>query len=533
VLASLKQPSLDDEQIAVLVSLLRGFDKVPLPLTRARYCLVWLARDMYDKVPDEAGDILRSVANTFHEEAVELKLQALGLAIVVRNDDQALGEYVLELGEFDAHFDVRDWARFLSKGACELLSESGSTTATASGRGHSAIAGFALMDSAVNTPYRIDSLSFLAGRQVPGYAPLPDWATETRLKYTTKKATTRQSSSSSSGTSSSSSSSSSEEDSSEGETESEESSESEREKGSRSKPQPARATISVRQPTSSAKPLAVVVPSATTATKTPPPSAAPKPAPVAVAHPPPSAPPALPERAVEFKPLLSHVRGQGMQIDHWFSRDTPHEEEKSWTAVRLRIANKLDDRPISRIRIESNDAVKPLSEGIEMLAPGFYRDDVKILVAFKGHWRTPVKFTVAAEEIGKVSVEIRAPVGELLIPDPAMTIDEFAKLKKQLAGMNETSAKIANPQAYDVAKRVLYVCNLFPLQSATSMGSQHQLLTENLIFRFAGRRSDPTSTRVLIEVDVGLDGMLNVSLNCEYALAGEALMEELKTAFRS
>jgi AP-3 complex subunit beta len=489
---------LDADESGVLKDMLRGFDRVPLQLPRARSSLIWLCRAFYADCNDEAGDVLRSVASTFAEDASEVKLQALSLAAVCAANEPQLSSYVFELGSFDTSFDVRDWARFLSAGKCPLPPMEAHKTGTLSEEMLGETAGS-------DQTFEVDTLSFMVGKEVAGYSPLPSWATQPRLNYPSRHAK----SSSSSETESPSGSGSDSEEEEDDEQEEEETVVQDEHKSNGN---------SAKQP-----PIHKPLPPKNAGNDQP--GILPPPIPISVAPPP--IVPKLPERTPEFVQVLSHVRGQGLQVEAWFSREGVPADKVGFTPVRVKLMNKLDDRPLTKVRVERSDVVVPLSEAIESLGPGFHREDCRLLVKFGGHWRTPVKIIVSTEETGKLAVELRAPAGELLVPDEALLLDDFVRLRRQLVGMNETTARLANPKGFDVCKRVLDVANMHAIVSPTSTS-----LTDNFSFRFAARRTDSAGTRVILEIQVALDGLLDFSLHCEYALAGQALMDELKAAFQ-
>lgn len=101
------------QRIIAQMSKLLDFITVPA----ARASILWLIGEYNEHVPRIAPDVLRKLAKSFCDEETYVKLQVLNLAVklTVSNPQQtsALANYVFNLARYDAHYDVRDRARFL------------------------------------------------------------------------------------------------------------------------------------------------------------------------------------------------------------------------------------------------------------------------------------------------------------------------------------------------------------------------------------------------------------------------------------
>ncbi|KAH9259306.1 hypothetical protein BASA81_002349 [Batrachochytrium salamandrivorans] len=460
---------------------------------KGKASLLWLARQYRITFVNEAGDVLRSVAETFMDEGNAVKMEALSLAKCLLDTAPEVATYVLELGKADASsVEVRDWSRLLTK------SELAPPTATT-------MSAKTMLRFTKDSQFEIDSLSFAIDSVVSGYEPIPEWSdrpkefasTATTASLQKKRLTAPQFSSSSSSSSSGEEEEGSSDDSSEGDTASEE------------EDQPA--LLPAVAPT--VVPAVVPVAAATISTTAK----------------------VLVPLVMEFKPLLSHVRGQGLQIDHCFSRQpaTP----VGFTSVLLRISNKHLDTTFTNIRLERTDVVHPAFDPIPALPVAFNRNELLVYINFSGQWRSAVRMTLQCDEMGKLSFDVKPPAGELMVPWMLPT-QEFDKLQKQLAGMNQVSTKVTTltrcPTVRQVQLAVQSVGN-FALVSEFNASASSNLLdldvAENLM-RFAGKRSDVEGTKVLLEVR-WQSAELAVQINCEYALAAQTLLDDVVRALSS
>ncbi|KAG8598664.1 hypothetical protein GDO81_002694, partial [Engystomops pustulosus] len=106
------QPSQHSEIIKHMAKLL---DKITVPMARAS--ILWLIGEYCERVPKIAPDVLRKMAKSFTNEDDLVKLQTLNLAakLYLTNSKQTklLTQYILNLGKYDANYDIRDRTRFV------------------------------------------------------------------------------------------------------------------------------------------------------------------------------------------------------------------------------------------------------------------------------------------------------------------------------------------------------------------------------------------------------------------------------------
>lgn len=88
----------------------------------ARASILWLLGEYSSHVPKIAPDVLRQLAKTFCDEEDIVKLQILNLAskLYLTNQEgkgkkqtRLLLKYVLNMGAYDASYDIRDRSRYV------------------------------------------------------------------------------------------------------------------------------------------------------------------------------------------------------------------------------------------------------------------------------------------------------------------------------------------------------------------------------------------------------------------------------------
>ncbi|RKP04802.1 Clathrin/coatomer adaptor, adaptin-like protein, partial [Thamnocephalis sphaerospora] len=135
-------------------------------------------------VSSYAPDVLRQMANTFADEADQVKLQALRLGLVLaltRSSELVICRlflYLLDLARYDRSYDVRDCARWIrALAATHGITKSAATSESIPDTVVAADA----QSTASATPrqdaerFTLGSLALLLNQMTTGYEPLPDW----------------------------------------------------------------------------------------------------------------------------------------------------------------------------------------------------------------------------------------------------------------------------------------------------------------------------------------------------------------------
>ena len=213
------------------------------------------------------------------------------------------------------------------------------------------------------------------------------------------------------------------------------------------------------------------------------------------------------------KALLSRTKGAGLQIDYWFTRQPPSAALPEVSVLGLRLHNRRPDQALTNIRVLDAPA-QLVAGGFEpVLALGAGMScEARLLCAFAGKWRAPVRFTVATGEGDKFPVELRASVGELLAPC-MLDAAEFERQRVLLGGLHEAKVATALP-------------SLAALSRVANLGAP--VLRAPPLLGFAARRVDGAS-RSLLLVTVREPGGV-VCVHCADAVAGMALAEDIKLA---
>lgn len=183
----LQQQAIATDRLRVVRSLAAMMVAGRVTSASARASIVWMLGEFHGS--DESGsgaatacaaEALRLLVKGFADEATEVRLQVLNLAVKLGLREpqtraiQLLLQYVIELCKFDAEYDVRDRARLVR--------------ATLSGD-----AGIVNPHKVFATPkpapligceeetkrrFTLGTLSDIVRHSVPGYAPLPPWRTD-------------------------------------------------------------------------------------------------------------------------------------------------------------------------------------------------------------------------------------------------------------------------------------------------------------------------------------------------------------------
>jgi len=138
------------------------------------------------------------------------------------------------------------------------------------------------------------------------------------------------------------------------------------------------------------------------------------------------------ELELVFRPLLSHVHADGLDVERAFRREIAPRLPGTNTAV-LRITNRRS-QALSDIHMKEVENMTSFPE-IPSLAPGESMQ-VEIEVQFQGRANHPCQFTIVTDR-GAFSVGLEAPFGELVRPAADSLADKaFQELTKSLTGMH-------------------------------------------------------------------------------------------------
>lgn len=177
----LQQCAIDRDRLRVVRSLAAMMVTSRVTSPSARASIVWMLGEFQDEVGAVtcAAETLRLLVKSFPDEATEVRLQILNLAIKLglrepqKRPIQLLLQYVIELCKFDADYDVRDRARLVRAAL------SGDASVVNPHKLFASKKPVPLIGSEEETKLRftLGSLSNLVHHSVPGYASLPSWRT--------------------------------------------------------------------------------------------------------------------------------------------------------------------------------------------------------------------------------------------------------------------------------------------------------------------------------------------------------------------
>ncbi|KAJ4460130.1 Adaptor protein complex 3 (AP-3); beta subunit [Paratrimastix pyriformis] len=158
----LQQSPRDQDNSRIIRHMAHILPDTRIPLARAS--IVWVMGEYCASLRDIGPDSLRVLVKGFCEEATEVKMQILNLAVKLYLDQPdktgLLLQHALNLARYDMAFDLRDRARFF-----RALIFDGATPA---------LSGMAPVDAnSSTTRYTLGSLTHIVGRPVAGYEPLP------------------------------------------------------------------------------------------------------------------------------------------------------------------------------------------------------------------------------------------------------------------------------------------------------------------------------------------------------------------------
>lgn len=167
----------EDEAVA-LKQLCRKFLVIKDPSARA--AVLCIVGDMHKVHKEFAPQLLRYIGKNFTSEPPEVRLMAITLAakVIAVGTDSKVPLYVIQLGERDAEFDVRDRAKFFK---ALVGTKSEKMQAKLAEILYPATKAQESVEAEKEEEYQIGTLSHLLQRELDGYEGLPEWAPENEL----------------------------------------------------------------------------------------------------------------------------------------------------------------------------------------------------------------------------------------------------------------------------------------------------------------------------------------------------------------
>ncbi|TYZ58674.1 hypothetical protein PybrP1_003820 [[Pythium] brassicae (nom. inval.)] len=179
----LQQRAVEKDRLRVVRSLAAMMVAGRVTSASARASIVWMLgefSDAGDATTTCAAESLRLLAKGFADEATEVRIQLLNLAVKLalrepqRRPVQLLLQYVVELCKFDPEYDVRDRARLIRASLSGDASIVNPHKLFASKKPAPLIG----CEEESKRRFTLGTLSDIVRHSVPGYAPLPRWRTE-------------------------------------------------------------------------------------------------------------------------------------------------------------------------------------------------------------------------------------------------------------------------------------------------------------------------------------------------------------------
>uniref|UniRef100_K3WFQ3 AP-3 complex subunit beta n=1 Tax=Globisporangium ultimum (strain ATCC 200006 / CBS 805.95 / DAOM BR144) TaxID=431595 RepID=K3WFQ3_GLOUD len=181
----LQQRAIEHDRLRVVRSLAAMMVTGRVTSASARASIVWMLGEFNDDGDSTAttacaAETLRLLVKNFSDEATEVRIQLLNLAVKLglrepqKRTIQLLLQYVIELCKFDTEYDVRDRARLIR------ATLSGDATIVNPHKVFASKKPAPLIGCEEETKRRftLGTLSDIVRHSVPGYAPLPHWRTE-------------------------------------------------------------------------------------------------------------------------------------------------------------------------------------------------------------------------------------------------------------------------------------------------------------------------------------------------------------------
>lgn len=178
----LQQQAIEKDRLRVVRSLAAMMVAGRVTSASARASIVWMLGEFNDEgqATTCAAESLRLLAKNFADEATEVRIQLLNLAVKLalrepqKRPIQLLLQYVIELCKFDPEYDVRDRARLIRASLSGDASIVNPHKLFASKKPAPLIG----CEEETKRRFTLGTLSDIVRHSVPGYAPLPRWRTE-------------------------------------------------------------------------------------------------------------------------------------------------------------------------------------------------------------------------------------------------------------------------------------------------------------------------------------------------------------------
>lgn len=178
----LQQQAIEKDRLRVVRSLAAMMVTGRVTSASARASIVWMLGEFNDEgnATTCAAESLRLLVKNFSDEATEVRIQLLNLAVKLglrepqKRPIQLLLQYVIELCKFDTEYDVRDRARLIRATLSGDANIVNPHKLFASKKPAPLIG----CEEETKRRFTLGTLSDIVRHSVPGYAPLPHWRTE-------------------------------------------------------------------------------------------------------------------------------------------------------------------------------------------------------------------------------------------------------------------------------------------------------------------------------------------------------------------
>lgn len=212
--------------------------------------------------------------------------------------------------------------------------------------------------------------------------------------------------------------------------------------------------------------------------------------------------------------LLSHVHGNGLQVDNLFPRSS---SEPGIVYVKLVLTNRRAvefNRISMRVEQKSNIGITATTFGeIPNLTPGD-RCDRQIALSHNGCWNQGLSMKFITDK-GTFSAVLKPPIGELVQP-LQISIEHFDQLRENaLSGMHQVSfaSELGQLEQQKLSVGIMKVINVFELPRKSDESTA----------RFAGQLSAEKAVRVLVTIEQQW-----IFINTDDPMLSNRLVEDLK-----
>ena len=180
----LRQKRGTDDESQALKYLCKKFLLIKEP--NARTAVLSIVGDMYETHPEYARELLRYIALYYLNEQSRVRLQSMTLAakLIASGDDSKIPLYILQVGERDAEYDIRDRAQFylsiINNQSEEVIERLKIILFPPKPVSKLYTDNCDDYDSEYNK-FTLGTLSHYFNKSMDGYEALPDWAPEDEL----------------------------------------------------------------------------------------------------------------------------------------------------------------------------------------------------------------------------------------------------------------------------------------------------------------------------------------------------------------